>query len=165
LRVQALSVTDGGQDKLQGKISIDRFTLDPKAAFGPSSSSILQAFAGAEGIIMTRFSGQFDVSNGRIRINNLRTNGETLGVTAEGWIDIGQSQINIRGDFVPFYAINGVLSDIPIIGHILTGGPGKGIFAAKYIVQGPLDKPSVKFSALSALAPGFLRELFNANAP
>lgn len=165
LRVQASSVTDGGQDKLQGKISIDRFTLDPKAAFGPNSSSILQAFAGAEGIIMTRFSGQFDVRDGRITINNLRTNGETLGVTAEGWIDIRQSQINIRGDFVPFYAINGVLSDIPIIGHILTGGPGKGIFAAKYNIQGPLDKPSVKFSALSALAPGFLRELFNANAP
>lgn len=165
LRVQAISVLNNAPETLQGDISIDRFTLDPKTAFGSDTSSILQAFAEKEGIVMTRFSGQFDLSDGRMTIHQLRTNGSTLGITAEGWVDIGQSQMNIRGEFVPFYALNGLLSDIPIIGHILTGGPGKGIFAAKYSVKGPLDKPAVQFSTLSALAPGFLRELFNANSP
>jgi hypothetical protein len=55
--------------------------------------------------------------------------------------------------------INSVLGNIPIIGKLLTGGKNEGIFAAKYVVKGRLENPRVSVNPLSALAPGFLRNL------
>ena len=53
------------------------------------------------------------------------------------------------------------LGNIPIIGEVLVGGEGEGIFAATYTVRGPLDEPVMTVNPLAALAPGFLRNLFS----
>jgi hypothetical protein len=34
------------------------------------------------------------------------------------------------------------------------------VFAARYALKGPLEDPSVSVNPLSALTPGFLREIF-----
>ena len=53
---------------------------------------------------------------------------------------------------------------IPVIGDLLVGEEGSGIFAATYRLKGPLDDPDVSVNPLAALAPGFLRNLFGAIA-
>ena len=50
---------------------------------------------------------------------------------------------------------------IPLIGEILVGGKGEGIFAVNYKIEGPRDNPSVSVNPLSALTPGFLRKFFD----
>jgi hypothetical protein len=62
---------------------------------------------------------------------------------------------------VPAYVVSQVIGEIPLIGRILTGGEGEGLFAATYRAKGPLDDPQVSVNPLAALAPGFLRGLFN----
>jgi hypothetical protein len=62
---------------------------------------------------------------------------------------------------VPAYAINSFLSNIPVIGDLLQGGKGKGLFAATYTATGKLSKPDFSINPLAALAPGFLRGLFD----
>jgi len=57
--------------------------------------------------------------------------------------------------------INSLLGQIPILGTILTGEKGGGIFAASYKVRGPVEKPEMSVNPLSALAPGFLRNLLS----
>jgi hypothetical protein len=59
---------------------------------------------------------------------------------------------------------------VPILGKLLLGGEGQGLFAANYRAVGPIDDPKISVNPLSALAPGFLRNLFlfdagNPNAP
>jgi hypothetical protein len=61
---------------------------------------------------------------------------------------------------VPAYSLNRVLGEIPLLGSLITGGENEGIFAATYRVEGALDDPKVEVNPLSALAPGFLRNLF-----
>jgi hypothetical protein len=40
------------------------------------------------------------------------------------------------------------------------GGEGQSLFAANYELSGTTDDPSVSVNPLSAIAPGFLRQLF-----
>jgi hypothetical protein len=64
---------------------------------------------------------------------------------------------------VPAYALNSVIGNIPVIGSLLLGGEGQGLFAANYRVTGSAADPEVSVNPLSALAPGFLRRLFQPN--
>ena len=48
----------------------------------------------------------------------------------------------------------------PLLGKILTGGEGEGMFAALYRVEGPMDDTRVSVNPLAVLAPGILRQLF-----
>jgi hypothetical protein len=47
-----------------------------------------------------------------------------------------------------------------VLGDLLLGGQGQGLFAANFRVAGSLDDPKISVNPLSTLAPGFLRKLF-----
>jgi len=85
--------------------------------------------------------------------------GESLGITANGWIDIDRDRLELRGTVAPAYLINSILGNIPVIGQLLGGG-SQGLIAANYQLSGPMSDPAVAVNPLSALAPGILRQLF-----
>jgi hypothetical protein len=114
-----------------------------------------------EGFQMYRFTGDFTKTGGRIDVPLARTYGPSLGLTASGYIDYDTDQIDVRGTVVPAYALNSLVGQIPVIGYLLTGGEGTGVFAVIYNATGRLSEPTIKVNPLSALAPGFLRGLFN----
>ncbi|MCA3264895.1 MAG: hypothetical protein ING19_02400, partial [Azospirillum sp.] len=58
------------------------------------------------------------------------------------------------------YAVNSILGNIPILGDLLAGERGGGIFAANYVARGGTAEPDIRINPLSTLAPGFLRRLF-----
>jgi hypothetical protein len=122
-------------------------------------TGVLDAMTG-QGFQMYRFEADFTKSGGRIDVPLARTWGPSLGLTATGFIDYGTDQINIRGTVVPAYALNSILGQIPIVGFLLTGGKGSGVFAAVYTATGKLSQPNISVNPLSALAPGFLRGVF-----
>lgn len=93
-----------------------------------------------------------------LTLKNGQTSGASLGLTFEGTIDEWKNTLDMKGTIIPVSNINKMLSIIPVVGTILTGG--KGVFAATYTVKGPKDKPDVTVNPLSVLAPGILRKLF-----
>jgi uncharacterized protein YhdP len=115
-----------------------------------------------EGISFSRMEADFVFTDPRVEVKDARASGSSLGVTANGTIDIGADTIDLSGTLVPAYAVNSLLGRIPVIGDILVGGPGGGVFAANYKVKGPLEDPKVSINPLSTIAPGFLRNLFGA---
>jgi hypothetical protein len=66
--------------------------------------------------------------------------------------------MDIAGTVIPVNAVNSVLSDIPVLGDILIGD---GMFAVTYGAEGDLDNPEISVNALSAIAPGFIKGLFD----
>ncbi|MCB1538335.1 MAG: hypothetical protein H6865_04320 [Rhodospirillales bacterium] len=89
-----------------------------------------------------------------------RTSGASLGLTFEGTVDIGAGTTDIHGTVVPMSEVNSLLSAIPLVGDILTGGAkGGGIFAATYAMKGPIADPNVSINPLSVLTPGILRRI------
>lgn len=75
-------------------------------------------------------------------------------------MDRQREVIHMNGVMVPAYALNSLLGKVPIVGNILTGGRGEGIFAVTYRVEGDLDAPQVTINPLTVLAPGILRKMF-----
>ncbi|MCB9979050.1 MAG: AsmA-like C-terminal domain-containing protein [Rhodospirillales bacterium] len=89
-----------------------------------------------------------------------RTSGNSLGLTFDGVVDKTANTLDISGTIVPVSEVNSLLSGIPLIGDILTGGSDGGILAATYSVKGNADAPKVMVNPLAALAPGILRRIF-----
>jgi len=81
-----------------------------------------------------------------------------MGLTFEGNFDNAASKIDVQGTIIPLSGVNDIISKIPLVGDILTGGSG-GIFAATYTIKGDGKDPSVSVNPLSVLAPGILRRI------
>ena len=114
-----------------------------------------------KGIAFTRLSFPFVFDNEVATIEDATAVGSELGITATGTIDFGEDAIDINGTIIPAYTINSLLGQIPVIGTLLTGEKGGGIFAASYKISGQIDNPQISVNPLSALAPGFLRKLID----
>ena len=102
----------------------------------------------------------FSYVNGLLDISGMKANGPSLGMTMEGQIQTTEGKINVNGVVVPAYGLNSLLGKIPLVGSLFSGGAGKGLFGVTYRVKGSTEEPDVAINALSGLAPGFLRILF-----
>ncbi|WP_236686364.1 DUF3971 domain-containing protein [Paramagnetospirillum magnetotacticum] len=124
-------------------------------------AGILDVLQG-EGVSFSSLEAPFTMTEGLVEVRDVRAWGPALGITAKGQIDLDKSRMAMEGTVVPAYALNSVLGNIPLLGWLITGGQkGGGIIAFNYSMKGPTDDPSVTVNPLSALTPGFLRNLFN----
>ncbi len=102
----------------------------------------------------------FSVGDGQFVLRDAIINGPLLGATMRGRLDLKRDRINLSGTYVPVYGLNAAISSVPIIGDLLTGRTGEGIFGMTYAVRGAMDDPQVLVNPVSAVAPGFLRQIF-----
>lgn len=149
---------------LEGTVELTDFTLveAPVLArlLNAASPAGFAELLGGGGIAFARMVGDWRWQDGRVHIAGLRTSGAALGLTLEGVVDPDADQVDLQGTIVPVYGVNRVLGAIPLLGKLLTGGEGQGLFAFTYAAQGPLDDPRITVNPLAVLAPGFLRNLF-----
>ncbi len=85
--------------------------------------------------------------------------GPQIGLTLDGGYDVARGQLALNGSISPAYAINGALGNVPLLGKLLTGGEGEGLFGVTFSVDGHTNEPVVRVNPLSALTPGFLRKI------
>jgi hypothetical protein len=94
-------------------------------------------------------------------LKQLRLHGGSLGLTATGTVNIKASTVDLKGTIIPFYGLNTLLSHVPLLGTLLSGGKGEGLIAMRYHLSGQLANPDVAVNPASVLTPGFLRGIFN----
>jgi len=114
-----------------------------------------------KGISFTKLRFPFTMSNDVITIVDGKTHGDAIGLTMEGTITFPKRMLDLKGTLIPSYSLNNVLGHVPLVGKILTGGEGQGVFAARYSITGLDTKPDVSVNPLSILTPGFLRNVFD----
>ena len=114
-----------------------------------------------KGILFSRFEMPFTLQGNILTIRDARTSGFSVGVNAEGTVDLETDRVDMSGTIVPAYTFNTLIDAIPVLGELLTGGEGEGLFAATYEVGGTTAEPDIKVNPLSVLAPNFLRKLFS----
>ncbi|HEY7689477.1 MAG TPA: AsmA-like C-terminal domain-containing protein, partial [Dongiaceae bacterium] len=114
--------------------------------------------ASGEGFQFDKFKGEFTKTEGRLDIEFAKAHGPSIGITAAGHVDFDKNSLRLAGTVIPVNAVNSVLSDIPILGDIFFG---EGMFAVTYGAQGSLDNPEISVNPLSAIAPGFIKGLFD----
>jgi hypothetical protein len=161
---------EGKEDKTRadraivGKIAIEEFRLVNAPGFAKLLSvalltGVLDSLRG-EGIGFRRLDADIAWADPKIEIKDGRMHGAALGVTARGQVDLAADTLDIEGTLVPAYAVNSILGNIPLIGQLLVGERGSGVFAANYRASGAMADVQTSINPLSTLTPGFLRRLF-----
>ena len=151
---------------LEGTIEAKKFTIADSKVF----SELLAAkeFAKAQeeleenGLSFESFDSDFVQYDEVLTFTSGSAKGPTLGVTIDGFMDQKYDDISLGGTIIPAYGLNSLLSNIPLLGTILAGGKGEGVFAATYEMSGSIEDPDVNINPLMALAPGILRKIFGA---
>ena len=114
------------------------------------------------GIAFSRVRAEFTRQNGQLTIREGVLKGPAIGGTIEGSIDYPGNQVRMSGTFVPMYALNNVLGQIPVVG-LFFGGSNEGVFGVTYEVVGTPDKPTLRVNPLSAIFPGVSRKIWDFN--
>ena len=120
----------------------------------------LASMMSGSGIPFSSLRGRFTYTEDGIALERLMASGESLGITASGTIDLDQDMLDLNGAIAPAHLLNSALGKVPVLGSLLMGGEGQSLFAANYELSGPSANPEVSVNPLSAIAPGFLRRLF-----
>lgn len=102
----------------------------------------------------------FVEGGGKINIQEASLTGPQLGATLDGVVDYAADKVSLVGTFVPAYALNNLVSRVPIIGALLGGGENGGLIGVTFQVKGKTASPTVTINPVSAVAPGFLRKIF-----
>ncbi|MFQ5984067.1 MAG: AsmA-like C-terminal region-containing protein [Alphaproteobacteria bacterium] len=149
---------------VRGRLVIENFRVEKTPVLARllslgSFTGVLNLLKG-EGVPFTRVEAPFTKRDRIIEIEEARAFGPALGITFEGRLDLAADVADLRGTLVPAYTINSLFGNIPVIGDLLVGTEGGGVFAATYHATGSLADPTVTVNPLAALAPGVLRELF-----
>ncbi|MDO8289568.1 MAG: AsmA-like C-terminal domain-containing protein [Parvibaculum sp.] len=149
---------------MKGEINVTKFRITNAPVLAKiltlgSFTGIGDTMAG-EGIWFEKLVLPFRASGHRIYIEEARMSGPAIGLSAQGQIDRTIDVLDLEGTVVPAYTINSVLGNVPLLGPLLVGRDGEGIFGVTYAVKGATDNPSVIVNPLSVIAPGVLRRLF-----
>lgn len=177
--LRALNITDsvqggtlslnGGSDaatpqQIRGNLVIKDFTMIK----APLLARLLNAFSlgglrdllNKKGLSFGKLQTDLTYQDGMIIVKNGKMAGASLGLNVSGTVDQKNGQMDLGGTVVPIEGINKLVSNIPLVGQILTGLKGEGLVAATYRVKGPTRKPDVTVNPLSVLTPGILRSIF-----
>jgi Protein of unknown function/AsmA-like C-terminal region len=113
-----------------------------------------------EGIAFESLDMPFSVTDRRIVLGPGKAFGPSIGLTVQGDVVRGSGNLDLSGTLVPAYALNTFLGNVPVIGNIFVSREGEGVIGMTYAVNGDAGDPHVMVNPLSALAPGFLRRIF-----
>jgi hypothetical protein len=163
--VEAISIKGNADHDMTGTAQIDNFEVigAPTLAKILSLMSLNGLASGINdtGIQFTRLESEFEwiyrPEGALIGVKDGRTSGSAVGLTFDGFMDQGSSTIDVSGTIVPVSQLNKIISAIPVIGDVLTGG--SGIFAATYSIKGDSKDPTISVNPLSVLAPGIVRKI------
>lgn len=156
---------------IAGRVQVTDFNLvrAPILAKLLSVASLVGALdlLAGEGIRFTGMKARFSYAGGVLALADARASGPAIGLSLNGTVDTRRDVLDLDGLLTPLYAVNRVLSGIPLLGALLSGGDEEdGIFAANFSVSGPIDAPDISVNPLSVVTPGLLRpilELFDGN--
>ena len=145
------------QSPQDGTLYIRRFavrgepTLDRIVSGAPNSR-------GSTGVDFSEMRAEFTRYPGRMAVRDGIVRGPLVGATVEGNIDYVRDDVHLRGTFVPFYGLNNMFGQIPIVGLFLGAGNKEGLVGLNYEAVGPPGAPRVTVNPVSAMAPGLLRK-------
>jgi hypothetical protein len=140
-----------------GTLFIRRFVVRGEPALEKVVSGAPSA-AGASGVDFSEMRADFTRFPGKMSVREGVVRGPLVGATVEGNIDYARDEVHLRGTFVPFYGLNNMFGQIPIVGLFLGGGNKEGLLGITYEAVGPPSEPRITVNPVSAIAPGLLRK-------
>jgi hypothetical protein len=164
LMAEGVFLDDKISPSLVGRVTMDKFRIVNAPVLANlltvgSLTGIRDTLAG-EGIFFKRMEMPFVLDGSQVKVDDARASGPAIGITASGTVEMADNVLSLEGTLVPAYTINSILGEVPLLGPLIVGRKGEGIFGFTYRIRGSADNPDVLVNPLSVVAPGFLRRLF-----
>lgn len=106
-----------------------------------------------------RMKAPFSVGHDQFVLKDSYFRGPLIGASIRGKVDYRAKRLSLGGTYIPLQGLNNALGEIPLIGQILSGPRGEGIFGITFAVSGAMSNPQVIVNPLSLVTPGIFREL------
>ena len=87
---------------------------------------------------------------------------DSLGLIMEGHIDRIKKTIDMQGEISPMHLVNAIIQKLPILGPIIVGGEGEGMFSIDFTMTGSSDDPDVESSPLTIIKPRIIERAIEA---
>ncbi|AHX11132.1 asmA-like region family protein [Neorickettsia helminthoeca str. Oregon] len=113
-----------------------------------------------EGIFFDRFFSEFKYADDVFYISESWLEATPIGLSVMGILSIPEEKLILHGSVVPLYRINQLISKMPIIGTLLTGGRNRGVIAAEYTLTRKQGKSNVSVHTLTTFTPTVLHKFF-----
>ncbi|MEX2519915.1 MAG: AsmA-like C-terminal domain-containing protein, partial [Paracoccaceae bacterium] len=159
-------IAKGTPLRLSGDIRVDNIVIHKDAKLegmldGAALSDLRETMR-TDGIVFDEIRAPFTYGHDKLTLDDAVAEGPSIGVKVSGDYDLEADSLDLEGVFTPLYKLNSALGKIPILGSVLTGGDGQGVFAFTFGVTGGADSPKVSVNPLSVLTPGITRWVFEA---
>ncbi|HET9904448.1 MAG TPA: DUF3971 domain-containing protein [Xanthobacteraceae bacterium] len=161
----AMEPPNGDSTPQEGLLNIHDFVVRGEPALDRVVSGVTDERRGGDGVRaggvpFSRLRVEFTRTLGRFSIRDGVVWGPSIGATVDGTLDFARDEVRLKGTFVPAYGLNNMFSRLPIVGMFLGGGANEGLLGITYQVVGTPRAPVLRVNPMSAIAPGFLRKLF-----
>ena len=156
--IELTSIKDIENMKAEVNIKLDDFVLidtpvSLKLLSLPSISGLVSIAEGEPGI---RFGyGEINYTETEDLYSNIEAFAvsDSLGLVMDGSIDRKKKTIDMEGEISPMHLVNAIIQKLPIIGNILVGGEGEGMFSIDFTLTGDQEDPDVDSVPLSIIKP------------
>jgi len=143
------------KEAIQTNFKLTRFTVKEAPTISKvlnmaSLTQIISTLTGS-GLAFNSASGDLQVDGARLSTNELRLQGGSLGLLADGWIDLKQQTIGLSGTVIPLNQLTNIIGKVPLLGKAV-GKDGHGIMAIDYTVKGTLGQPEISIQKESLTA-------------
>ncbi len=108
-----------------------------------------------KGIFFKEAYLKYELVNKELRILECYGTGPSLGFVLEGRVG-KEDFVSLNGSLAPANTINNIVREIPVVGKILTGKKGDGIFGASFKIKGK-DNLKVEVNPIKTLTPRFIQ--------
>jgi hypothetical protein len=142
-----------------GEPNLDRLQSSAPPPSNENERQVQRSTQRGGSVPFVRMRIDFTRTPGRFTIKEALIFGPTIGATVDGVLDYANNSVQIRGTYVPAYAINNFFGQIPLVGLFL-GGPKEGLLAITFEIVGPASGPTLRVNPMSMAAPGFFRKIF-----
>ena len=154
----SLNIQSGRMDKKKLKHGVDKL-------FGPDTSSLSPKEDKGDPFPFKQLSGDFVPKNGIFKTENLILETNERRTTIVGTFDLAKNQMDTVVGVAPLAELDRLLTKIPVVGKIITGGDEKSFLKTYYKVKGDFYNPDISaipFTSLSKKLMGVFQGIVQA---
>jgi len=124
-----------------------------------SFTGIIDTLSG-KGVYFEKSYLEFSTIDEVLTIKDAFGTGDSLGFTLEGSIQ-KDGFVSIEGNLVPAYLVNNIIKQIPVLGKIITGKEGDGVFGASFKIKGQPEALKTVVNPIRTLTPRFVQRFLD----
>lgn len=163
-KLNYISEKDGAVDKTNTKITLSNYYVKEMPILAnllslTSFTGIINTVTG-KGVFFNKSYLEYEIINKTLTIIDAYGTGDSLGYTLEGKIN-PDGFVSLEGNLVPAYLVNDIIRQVPVVGKVITGKQGDGIFGASFKIKGQPDSLETTVNPIRTLTPRFIQRFFD----